>query len=192
MAEVTLQNTNPIAFISGPIDADSTYFTAHYKAHIDSAISAGHSFVMGPVAGIDTLSLHYLLAANIEKPRIAVYMAHFEYLNTTWRSQYIALGVNVRDIVDAGTTRERDAAMTKESDYDILRYRTEEEAKAFYGSKWWPRVSNTEMNERRRRGVISGNYTLGGDVGAVRDVQGAREEEGGGFRKRFIGFLKKD
>jgi hypothetical protein len=87
-------------------------------------------------------------------------MAHFEYLITTWRSQNISLGVNVRDVEDAVTTRDRDAAMTRHSDYDILRYRTEEEAKKMYGSMWWPRVSNTEMNERRRRGIVSEAYVL--------------------------------
>jgi len=54
-------------------------------------------------------------------------------------------------IREAGvTTRDRDAAMTMNSSYDILRYRTEEECKMLYGDLWWPRVSNTEMNERRR------------------------------------------
>lgn len=116
--------------------------------------------MIGPVAGIDTLSLHYLLSKNIDPLRITIYMAHFEYLSTRWRSPNISLGVNVRDVEDAVTTRDRDAAMTRDSDYDILRYRTEEEAKMLYGSMWWPRVSNTEMNERRRRGVVSEAYVL--------------------------------
>jgi hypothetical protein len=188
----TSQTTTPrIAFVSGPIDADNNYFTTHYASHIDSAIAAGHSFVMGPVAGIDTLTLHYLVAKTIDKSRITVYMAHFEYLVATWRSQYLDLGVNVRDVVDAGTTRERDAAMTRDSDYDILRYRTEEEAKALYGSQWWPRVSNTEMNERRRRGVTSGGYNLGGSVASVQGVEATKEKDDGGLRGRFGKFLGK-
>jgi len=64
----------------------------------------------------------------------------------------------------ATTTRQRDEKMTEDSDYDILRYRTEDEAKEFYGSGWWPRVSNTEVNERRRRGERSLAYNLGGSV----------------------------
>ena len=44
--------------------------------------------------------------------------------------------------------------MTKSSDYDILRYLTEKEAKEVYGERWWPRVSATEMNERRRRKLM--------------------------------------
>ncbi|KAF2692272.1 hypothetical protein K458DRAFT_266272, partial [Lentithecium fluviatile CBS 122367] len=143
-----------VAFVSGPLDVDSTYFTIHYQPNIDTAVASGHSFIMGPVAGIDTITLHYLLAHNIAPSCITVYMAHFEYLDTPWRTHYLDLGVNVRDVVDASTTGERDAAMTRDSDYDILRYRTKEEAKRFYGERWWPRVSNTEMNERRRRGVM--------------------------------------
>ena len=73
------------------------------------------------------------------------------------------------------TTRERDAAMTAASDYDILRYRTEEEAREVYGKGWWPRVSNTEMNERRRAGVSSQEYGLGGEGGG-----GVGEQDGGG------------
>ena len=149
-----------VAFISGPLDPDDEYFATHYAPRIDAAIQAQHSFIMGPVAGIDTVSLHYLLTKGVAPDRIKVYMAHFEYLSTNWRTQYLDLGVGVQDVVDATTTQERDAAMTRDSDYDILRYRTEEEAKKLYGAGWWPRVSNTEMNERRRRGVTSRAYTL--------------------------------
>lgn len=149
-----------VAFISGPLDPDDEYFATHYAPQIDAAAQANHSFIIGPVAGIDTLSLHYLLSQNVPPSKITVYMAHFEYLNTTWRTQYLDLGVNVRDVVDAVTTRERDAAMTKDSDYDILRYRTEDEAKKLYGKSWWPRVSNTEMNERRRTGIFNEAYKL--------------------------------
>ena len=51
-------------------------------------------------------------------------------------------------------TQERDAAMTQASTYDILRVRTTEEAKAFYGGLARPGyVTNTERNWRRRRGM---------------------------------------
>jgi hypothetical protein len=85
-------------------------------------------------------------------------MAAFEYANTPWLATFTSLGVNANGVEDAYTTCDRDAAMTRDSDYDILRYRTEEEAKKVYGSAWWPRVSNTEMNERRRRGITSQKY----------------------------------
>ncbi|KAF2450088.1 hypothetical protein P171DRAFT_204800 [Karstenula rhodostoma CBS 690.94] len=85
-------------------------------------------------------------------------MAPFEHASLPWRTSFTSLGVHVVEVGDAITTRERDAAMTRDSDYDILRYRSEEEARAVYGKGWWPRVSNTEMNERRRCGDGSQEY----------------------------------
>ncbi|OCK79849.1 hypothetical protein K432DRAFT_271007, partial [Lepidopterella palustris CBS 459.81] len=142
-----------VAFISGPLDSSDSYFTTHYAPKILSAIAAGDSFVVGPVRGIDTLALHFLLSPpqNISPDRITVFMTHTEYATQSWREEYEKLGVKVFE--EGVTTRDRDAAMTRESDYDILRYRTEEEAKELYGEAWWPRVSNTEMNERRRKGI---------------------------------------
>jgi hypothetical protein len=155
-----------VAFISGPLDASEDYFNQHYKARIDVAISEGHHFVMGPVSGIDTMALHYLLDQHTSPSRITVYMANFEFSNPVLRGHFSALGVNTKNVGDASaTTRDRDAQMTQESHYDILRYRTEAEAKELYGSGWWPRVSNTEMNERRRAGITSQAYKLNDDKG---------------------------
>jgi len=47
---------------------------------------------------------------------------------------------------------ERDEACTRASHYDILRYRPEEEARQLFGERYWPRISGTEKNERRRKG----------------------------------------
>lgn len=150
-----------MAFISGPLDPTDNYFTEHYKPRIDSAVQDGHHFVVGPVEGIDTVALHYLLEYPLSPSRITVYMAHFEFNNAALREHFESLGVNVKSVGDASsTTRDRDAKMTEDSDYDILRYRTELEAKALYGKGWWPRVSNTEMNERRRKGITSQAYNL--------------------------------
>ena len=44
----------------------------------------------------------------------------------------------------------RDARMTRASDYDILWARTEDEERELYGERWRPRVSATEMNRLRR------------------------------------------
>lgn len=54
-------------------------------------------------------------------------------------------------VVVGGGYTERDEAMTRASHYDILRYRTEEQSRAFYGAAYWRRVSGTEKNEIRRR-----------------------------------------
>ncbi|KAF2475546.1 uncharacterized protein BDR25DRAFT_301172 [Lindgomyces ingoldianus] len=164
------------AFISGPVDASPDYFSTHYIPLLFPAIAAGDAFIMGPVPGIDTLALHFLLSQSVDPARITVFMAHFEYADERWRKRYEELGVGIRDVEDAQTTGERDAAMTANSDYDILRYRNEEEAKEWYGEMWWPRVSNTEMNERRRMGVVSKAYNLRGSVAQAPVVQ--REGEG--------------
>ena len=150
LAAVPSPMATHVAFISGPTDASEAYFAQHYESLIREAIAAGDSFIIGPVRGIDTLALHFLLEHLVPPSRITVYMAEFEYNNVRWRQQYLDLGVKVVEAVPGTTTAERDAAMTAASDYDILRYRTEEECKALYGSMWYPRVSNTEMNERRR------------------------------------------
>lgn len=151
-----MQRLPPVTLVSAANTLHNDRGQSSTRYHARVHIATHHAtVVIGPVAGIDTLSLHYLLSTHIHPSRITIFMAHFEYLNTTWRSQNVSLGVNVRDVEDALTTRDRDAAMTRQSDYDILRYRTEEEAKRLYGNRWWPRVSNTEMNEKRRKGIVS-------------------------------------
>ncbi|KAF2737434.1 hypothetical protein EJ04DRAFT_561594 [Polyplosphaeria fusca] len=153
--------TTRTAFISGPLDPSDAYFRLHYEPLIQTAIRAGDSFIVGPVAGVDAMALSFLLRSGVQPQRITVYMAHFEYYDEPRKLAFETLGVNVRLVGPAtATTRDRDAAMTAASDYDILRYRTEAEAKAEYGPRWYPRVSNTEMNERRRRGISSAAYTL--------------------------------
>ncbi|KAF1971924.1 hypothetical protein BU23DRAFT_645108 [Bimuria novae-zelandiae CBS 107.79] len=165
------------AFISGPLEPSDEYFATHYIPRLDAAIAAHHTFVIGPVRGVDTLALSYLLSQNVSPDRITIFMASFEYANETWRKEFEAKSVNVYCVEDAVTTRERDAAMTEKSDYDILRYRTEGEAREVYGKGWWPRVSNTEVNERRRRGVGSLEYTLGEEG---KEGEGSKGGEDGG------------
>lgn len=54
--------------------------------------------------------------------------------------------------------------MTRDSDYDILRYMSVEEQRTFYGERYYPRVSATEKNERRRMGLpLHVNYELVGE-----------------------------
>ncbi|KAK4507723.1 hypothetical protein PRZ48_001458 [Zasmidium cellare] len=148
------------AFISGPLDVSTAYFTRYYRSRIDDAISSGHKFVIGPLSGIDALALEYLLSRNVESSRIKIYMAGFEIAS---RPTFVAemkrrLGddgvveAKKGDGTDALTTWDRDAAMTRDSDYDILRFRTEAEQKSIFGDRWGPRVSNTERNWRRRKG----------------------------------------
>lgn len=152
----------PTALISGPLDVSQVYFSKHYLPRINAAIASGHHFIIGPVSGVDTLAREYLLSQSISTSRIQIYMARFEL---DCRRDFVAnlrssLGpeavveARTADNGEAMSTWDRDAAMTRNSDYDILRFRTEGETKKMYADRWRPRVSNTERNWRRRKGEL--------------------------------------
>ncbi|KAL5041592.1 hypothetical protein BDW71DRAFT_201250 [Aspergillus fruticulosus] len=143
-----------MTFISGPIDTgpDRVYFRTHYVQPINAAIAAGHDFVIGPIlSGVDADALDYLLNYPILTSRITIFMTVSE--EKAWGNTFREHGVSVHVLEDRqATTQNRDAAMTAASDYDILRWRTEEEAREFYGELYRPgRVTNTERNWRRRK-----------------------------------------
>ncbi|GLI79782.1 hypothetical protein PoHVEF18_008123 [Penicillium ochrochloron] len=143
-----------IAFISGPINSgpNEVYFHTHYAPRIQQAIEKGHEFVIGPIpSGIDADALDYLLAYPVDPGRITIFVTPAE--EATFGPRFRALSVNLQ-VVESQMTQERDAAMTQASIYDILRVRTTEEARAFYGGMARPGyVTNTERNWRRRRGI---------------------------------------
>ncbi|OOQ88930.1 hypothetical protein PEBR_09892 [Penicillium brasilianum] len=143
-----------IAFISGPIDTgpNEIYFHTHYVPRIQEAVEQGHDFVIGPIpSGVDADALDYLLACPIAPSRITIFVTPAEA--NTWGPRFRALSVNLR-VVEGQMTRERDAAMTQASTYDILRVRTVEEVKEIYGERArHGYVTNTERNWRRRRGI---------------------------------------
>ncbi|KAL4812915.1 hypothetical protein BDW67DRAFT_188150 [Aspergillus spinulosporus] len=150
------QGNSKVAFISGPIDSgpDNVYFRTHYIQPINAAIAAGHNFVIGPIlSGVDADTLDYLLTYPVAPSRITIFMTIAE--DSAWGNIFRARGVNMFVLEDRqATTQNRDAAMTAASDYDILRWRTEEEAREFYEELYRPgRVTNTERNWRRRRGL---------------------------------------
>ena len=93
------------------------------------------------------------------------------------------LGVNVH-VVEGNSTRDRDAAMTAASTYDILRIRTEEEAREMYGELCREGyVTNTERNWRRRRGIGEDEKVEAEVVnGDVRAGLGVKEK-----KRRFLG-----
>lgn len=143
-----------IAFISGPIDTgpNEVYFHTHYVPRIRQAIENGHGFVIGPIpSGVDADALDYLLAYPVGPSRITVFVTPAE--EVIFGPRLRALSVNLK-VVQSQMTQERDAAMTQASTYDILRVRTTEEARAFYGGMARPGyVTNTERNWRRRQGI---------------------------------------
>lgn len=143
-----------IAFISGPINSgpNEVYFHTHYVPRIQQAVEKGHKFVIGPIpSGIDADALSYLLAYPVAPERITIFVTPAE--EATFGPRFRAMSVNLQ-VVESQMTQERDAAMTRASTYDILRVRTTEEARAFYGGMARPGyVTNTERNWRRRRGM---------------------------------------
>ncbi|KAL5335986.1 hypothetical protein BJX70DRAFT_401043 [Aspergillus crustosus] len=149
--------SNPrVTFISGPIDTgpDSSYFKTHYIPQINTAITSGHNFIIGPIlSGVDADALSYLLSYPISTSRITIFMTVSE--DKAWGNQFRRRGVNTSVLEDrSATAQNRDAAMTEASDYDILRWRTEEESREFYGGLFRAgHVSNTERNWRRRQGL---------------------------------------
>ncbi|KAL4915379.1 hypothetical protein BDW62DRAFT_219400 [Aspergillus aurantiobrunneus] len=165
-----------VAFISGPIDTgpNSIFFHTHYKPDIDAAIAAGHNFVIGPItSGVDADSLSYLLDYPISPSRITIFMTVGE--DRAWGDQFRRRNVNVHVLEDiTATSQNRDAAMTAASQYDILRWRTEDEAREFYGDLYRPgHMTNTERNWRRRRGISCMAVWDGQDSDAVqRDGSG--------------------
>jgi len=137
------------AFISGPLEPSSTYFQTHYAPCVLSAISAGDSFILGPSCGIDSFALDFLLSQNVPRPRVHVYIFESEARNKKGRVEALKnMGLEV--CVRGKNHTQRDMAMTKENDYDILKYLTREECMKLYGEKYRKRVSGTELNERRR------------------------------------------
>lgn len=149
-----LASGNEIAFISGPIDTgpNESYFHTHYISQINHAVNCNHLFAIGPIpSGVDADALTYLLAYPISPSRITIFVTQAE--NGMWGAHFRSFGVNVQ-VVEGQMSRDRDAALTSASTYDILRVRTKKEAKAFYGRMWRDGyVTNTERNWKRRRGI---------------------------------------
>lgn len=157
-----------VAFVSGHIDLTSETFLQEYKTRLDAAISNDDSFILSNAGGADTMALEYLLAQCVPPSQITIYihtppgcrqnpgkanemMRRINRLRCgpetleAYRKQ--GFGVKVVD----GWHSERDAAMTRDSDYDILWVRPEEETMVLYGKKYRPgRVSGTQKNKDRR------------------------------------------
>ncbi|KAI9731880.1 MAG: hypothetical protein M1834_004331 [Cirrosporium novae-zelandiae] len=147
---ISVAATPPLtAFISGPVEPSPEYLATYYAPRLLKAISEDHKFVMGPAPGIDREALSFLLLHNVPPENMTVYLTEYESKRNEYRSGPEAVGVNIK--VAGITVSERDSEMTRVSDYDILRYRTQEESKALYGAFWTPgHVTETERNERRR------------------------------------------
>ncbi|KAF9481237.1 hypothetical protein BDN70DRAFT_831367 [Pholiota conissans] len=145
--------TIPIAFISGPQDIDAAYFETHYIPPIKNAIAQGHRFILGPSRGVDAFALDYLRKSGLPTSRIRL------YLNTSEETRVKPIFRRFEEaggsvVMVKGGHAERDEMMTRNSHYDILRNRTEEEARALYGELYMKNVSGAEMNALRRKSGV--------------------------------------
>lgn len=147
------QHSPRVAFVSGHIDLSYETFLLHYKDPLNVAIANGEHFIFSNANGADSMALHYLLSQNVSASRITIYVhtpptrrqkpgganeiiRQIDRLRTGSETldRYRKQGFGVRVI--NGWHTEPDAAMTRESDYDILWVHPDEETKALYGNKY--------------------------------------------------------
>lgn len=173
-----------VAFISGPINtgSDGHYFHTHYAPKITEAIKHGDDFVIGPIpSGVDAEALDYLLAYPVAPTRITIFVTPAE--EVMWGAHFRARGVHLH-VVDGQMSRERDAALTSASDYDILRLRTDDEAQAFYGQVWRAGyVTNTERNWKRRHGIAEDVTITAEEINRAVGIAPETPFQPGGWRK---------
>lgn len=100
-----------IAFISGHLDLTVSEFYKNYREWINRAIIMEDSFVVGDAIGTDWIAQTYLIACmGIDSNRLKLY-----HMLESPRCYYS--GVEL--IGGFKSDRERDEAMTAQSDYDI-------------------------------------------------------------------------
>jgi hypothetical protein len=176
------------AMISGHIDISPGDFASHYIPAVDLAISRHDHFILGDAQGTDTLALDYLLQHGgpdvkhcitiyVSRPyNIAKFQAMGFTTSTDPPADALASGApgkgKGRRQGDARARHlQRDARMTRASDYDILWARSEEEARKLYGNKYRTRVSATALNRLRRLEIASEVKKIGAEGGGVSDAE---------------------
>jgi hypothetical protein len=127
-----------IAMISGHRDLTKDEFDAQYAPHILSALANGHDFVVGDAPGADEMAQALLKKwSPILNPAARVCVYH---VLTIPRHN---AGFDTKRGYTSNTAK--DAAMTQDSDYDILWIRPSKH------SSVTGRVSGTERNQIRRK-----------------------------------------
>lgn len=168
-----------VAFISGHTDLSDTDFEQHYIPQIEVALEARDSFIFGDATGVDTQAIDFLLSpSTVAKypsisDRITLYTSRVN--NISRLEKLVTKVISPKDnrlqqipeeleslmdgVKDKGRDRARykhmlrDTHLTLDSDYDILWVRSEEKSREFYGSKYRPRISATEINRQRRENL---------------------------------------
>jgi hypothetical protein len=134
-------------FISGHLDLSQEEFDANYKDRIVNAINNNSNFVIGESRGADSLG-QKLLSVYTKKDlslydRVTVYHMFDTPRNNF--GNFITIGGFTSD-------EERDEAMTKASDEDILWMRDPKEQRKRLGAKYNPyHISGTTKNMLRRK-----------------------------------------
>jgi hypothetical protein len=132
-----------IAMISGHLDLTQEEFDDHYRPYIIEAIVMGHDFVVGDAKGADQMAQACLKKWQpilFSAGRVTVY-----HMLTLPRHN---AGFKAKGGYQSNSAK--DAAMTAESDYDILYIRPDKH------SSQSGRVSGTEANFIRRKAKTMG------------------------------------
>jgi len=112
-------------FISGYRDLTETDFAQHYHNKLDRTITRGDSFIMANSGtGVEVMALAYLKRANVSPERITIYSLQ-PVAEADSQETDTLTGYRTKTIV--GGTADRDIALTKDSDCDILWLRGEDE-----------------------------------------------------------------
>lgn len=152
----SLPSKAPVAFVSGHMDVTPEQFKMHYIPRLNDALSQGHQFIIGDAKGLDGMALDYLLAQTADYPNVRENIT--VHVSRPYQvGKYQSMGVKTICNAERYNKKDprarhlnRDAGMTRASNYDILWVRSEPEARILYGEKWRPRVSATELNRRER------------------------------------------
>jgi hypothetical protein len=141
--------------VSGHIDISHSEFATHYHNLLDEAIARGDLFILGDAKGTDEMALDYILERD-PTAHITVYASRAHRVQEFRDKNIQAVFVEALQKQASGRQRhlQRDAEMTKASDYDILWVRSEEECRKLYREKYRPRISGTELNRRRRMEIL--------------------------------------
>jgi len=135
-------------FISGHTDITPDQFVMYYTDQLANAIRDNCRFIMGNAPGADSMALDALLRAGVPPADITVYI--FRPDKDFSIGYYQSLCVQTNQDPKWKSFRDRDAQMTRDSDYDVYWLRSADECVALYGEKYRVRVSGTEANIRRR------------------------------------------
>ena len=128
-------------FISGHTNLSEDEFALHYKDRIIEQVNQGSRFVVGDARGADAMARRLLRGYN----GVTVY-----HIGTAPR------GYNYDFATKGGfeDDDDRDAAMTRDSDDDILWIRPSDEYKKLLGNRYNPTyISGTTKNLMRRQGL---------------------------------------